>query len=229
MRTDDSRKERREFLGKAAAGSAALLVAGAGTAIAAPAAPQGGAMLPQDGEWLAKLHGAHRQYFDIISWNSGFGQAYARNWANTMKSTYGLSDADVCAVLGLRHNGIAPAFKDAIWVKYRLGTFFNITDPKTRQPSTRNFAYHDPEAGFPLAGSALDLMISAGAVVTVCDLAATVMSRGAAAAAGLSVTPEEAYAEFKANLQPGCYLVPSGVLAVNRAQAVGNCSYCFAG
>lgn len=221
---------RRHFLGRAAAGSAALLVAGSGAA-GASVPPQGSTLgvLPADGEWMTKLHGAHRQYFDIISWNSGFGQAYARNWANSMKSTYGLQDADVCAVIGLRHMGIAPAFSEAIWQKYRFGTFFNIIDPKTKAPATRNYAYHEAEGDYPLPGAALNTQIAAGAVVTVCNLATSVLSRLAANAAGLSNTPEEAYEDFKAHLQPGCYLVPTGVLATHRAQVAGNCTYCFSG
>jgi len=230
MHDEGVSRQRREFLGRAAAGSAVLLVAGAGTACAAPA-PQaaGSAMLPGDGEWLSKLHGAHRQYFDVTSWNDGFGQVYAVNWSGSMKTAYGLTDDDVCAVIGLRHMGIAPAFNDTIWAKYKFGELFKITDPKTKAPSVRNFAYNQTDGDFALPGVGLSSQIPAGAVVTVCNLATTVVSGMAATAAGLSVTPEEAYEEFKANLQPGCYLVPTGVLAVNRAQSAGNCTYCYAG
>ena len=42
------------------------------------------------------------------------------------------------------------------------------------------------------------------------------------------VTPEVAKAEWTANLLPGVTLVPSGVLAVNRAQEKG-CTYCNGG
>lgn len=230
MHDESISSRRREFLSRAAAGSAVLLVAGAGTACAAPASePSGQAMLPGDGEWLSKLHGAHRQYFDVTSWNDGFGQVYAVNWASSMKSTYGLTDADVCAVIGMRHMGIAPAFNDTIWAKYKFGEFFRITDPKTKQPSVRNFAYTATDGDFPLPGVGLSTQIPAGAVVTVCNLATTVLSGATAAAAGVGVSPEEAYEEFKANLQPGCHLVPTGVLAVNRAQSAGDCTYCYAG
>jgi hypothetical protein len=42
------------------------------------------------------------------------------------------------------------------------------------------------------------------------------------------VTPEAAYKEWVAALQPGVTLVPIGVLAVNRAQEKG-CTYCYGG
>jgi hypothetical protein len=221
---------RREFLGRMAAGSAGLLVAGAGVACAAPPEQAATTMsLPADGEWLSKLHGTHRQYFDVTSWNDGFGMAYALNWSGSMKSTYGLDDNAVCPVIGLRHFAIAPAFGDAIWEKYKLGKFFSINDPKTKQPSVRNFAYNETEGDFMLAGTSLGRQIPTGAVVTVCNLATTVISGLAAGAAGLSLTPEQAYDEWKAALQPGCYLVPTGVLAVHRAQVAGECTYCYAG
>jgi hypothetical protein len=211
-------------------GSAGLLVAGAASACAAapPQATTAGT-LPGDGEWLSKLHGAHRQYFDVVSWNGGFGQIYALNWSKTMKEAYGLTDSDLTPVIGLRHFGIAPAFNDMIWEKYKLGAFFTINDPKTKQPSVRNFAYDETDGDFMLPGAGLAKQIPTGTVVTVCNLATTALSGMTASAAGLSITPAEAYEEWKANLKPGCYLAPSGVLAVNRAQEVGGCTYCFAG
>ena len=41
-------------------------------------------------------------------------------------------------------------------------------------------------------------------------------------------TPDAAYKEWVAALQPGVTLVPIGVLAVNRAQEKG-CTYCYGG
>jgi hypothetical protein len=224
---------RREFLGRLAAGSAVLL-GGAAVAACAASADTGtdsaGAALAQtDAEWLGKLHGTHRQFFDATHWNDGFSLGYAMNWAKSMRETYNLSNDDVCAVVGLRHFGIAPAFPDAIWQKYKLGEFFKINDPKTSKPSVRNFAYTETEGDFPFPGMSLGQQISNGAVVTVCNLATTVLSGITAKAAGLTITPEEAHQEWKASLQPGCYLVPTGVLAVHRAQVAGNCSYCYAG
>jgi hypothetical protein len=76
-------------------------------------------------------------------------------------------------------------------------------------------------------GSSMGKQVADGAVITVCNLATTIFSGLAMTAAGLKMKPEEAYNEWTANLLPGAYLVPSGVLAVHRAQKAGNCSYCF--
>lgn len=219
---------RRSFLGRLLAGTGVLLAGGAARAAAAPLSRSGAPQGPND-EWLQKLHGTYRQIFDATEWNAGFPLAYASNWASSTKSTYGVGDADVCAVIGLRHFGIAPAFKDEIWRKYKLGEFFKIEDPKTKAPSVRNFAYNAGAGDLSFPDSALARQVAAGAVVTVCNLATTVLSGLTANAAGLQMKPEEAYAEWKAALQPGCYLVPTGVLAVHRAQKPGGCTYCYAG
>lgn len=220
---------RRSFLGRLLAGSGVLLTGSAASALAAEPTPIGDLSAAPEDEWLQKIHGTYRQLFDATEWNSGFPLAYASNWARSIKETYGVSDADVCAVIGLRHFGIAPAFKDAIWQKYKLGEFFKIEDPKSKTPSVRNFAYSASEGDLSFPDSALSRQVAAGAVVTVCNLATTILSGMAANAAGLKMKPEEAYAEWKAGLQPGCYLVPTGVLAVHRAQKPGGCTYCYAG
>ena len=44
----------------------------------------------------------------------------------------------------------------------------------------------------------------------------------------LNISPAEVKKDWVAGVLPGIQLVPSGVLAVNRAQEHG-CTYCFAG
>jgi intracellular sulfur oxidation DsrE/DsrF family protein len=145
-----------------------------------------------------------------------------------MKDTYKLQNSDITPVIGLRHFAIGPAFKDVIWQKYKLGEFFKVNDPKTKAPAVRNFMNSEAAGDLMFAGSSIDRQVANGAVVTVCNLATSVISGLAANAAGLNMKPADAYAEWKANLLPGCYLVPSGVLAVNRAQSAGHCTYCNA-
>jgi hypothetical protein len=48
------------------------------------------------------------------------------------------------------------------------------------------------------------------------------------AAKDAGVAPDVALKEWEAGVVPGAMLVPSGVLAVGRAQEHG-CTYCFAG
>jgi hypothetical protein len=223
FRFDASNTPRRSFLGRLTGGAAALLAGSTGIAAAAETA---GALVAPSDEFLTKLHGQYRQFFDAVEFAEGFPVYYAFNWAKTMKETYKVPNSEVTAVIGLRHKSIAPAFNDTIWSKYKLGQFFKIDDPKTKAPSVRNFLNNEADVLFP--GSSVSKQVADGAVVTVCNLATTIFSGMVADAAGLKMKHEDAYKEWAANMLPGAYLVPSGVLAVHRAQKAGNCSYCFA-
>jgi hypothetical protein len=227
MSIDPSLSPRRSFLGRLAGGAAALLAGSSGLAVAATPR-RGSTLLAVEDEWLSKLRGTHRQFFDATEFNNGFPQYYAFNWWQTMKDTYKLQNSDITAVIGLRHFGIGPAFKDNIWQKYKLGEFFKVNDPKSKAPSVRNFMNSEAQGDIMFPGSSIDRQVANGAVVTVCNLATLVVSDFAAKAAGLNMKAADAYEEWKANMVAGTYLVPSGVLAVNRAQAVGKCTYCNA-
>ncbi|MFN8572941.1 MAG: hypothetical protein U0132_12910 [Gemmatimonadaceae bacterium] len=220
----DPVQPRRGFLARLT-GAIAAVAAGSATT---PRSAFAESPVVADDRWLQAIHGDHRQYFDAVSVAGGFPLVYALSWANTMKATYNLTNDQLCAVIGLRHMGIAPAFNDAIWEKYKLGQFFKVDDPKTKQPSTRNIFNSTAPGDLRFPGSDVGSQMKNGAVVVACNLATTVLSGIAANAAGLSMAPEAAYKEWAAGLVPGVMLVPSGVLAVHRAQAVGKCTYCAA-
>ena len=212
---------RRTFLSQVGAGTLALL----GTPALLGAEPLVGSG-PMDDKWLDNLKGRYRQYFDAVSVNSGFALAFAMNWLNTMESAYSLTDKDLNAVVGFRHFSIPIAYKDEIWAKYKLGEFANVTDPLTKAPATRNI-YYNPKAGdlmFP--GMAVDKLQPRGVTFVVCNVAHTVLSGMLGEKAGM--TADAAKAEWEKGMIPGFTLVPSGVLAVHRAQEKGKCTYCYA-
>jgi len=214
---------RRAFLAQVGAGTAALI--GTPSLLGAAAAPLVSA--PEDDKWVDNLKGRYRQYFDAMSVDSGFSLAYAMNWMDTMKATYNVGDKDVNAVIGLRHFSIPLAYNDEIWAKYKLGAFAKVNDPKTNAPSLRNI-YLNPQQGdlmFPTM--AIDKLQPRGVTFVVCNIAHTVLSGMLGAQVG--VPAEQAKAEFTKGMLPGFILVPSGVLAVHRAQEKGKCTYCFAG
>ena len=215
---------RRSFLGRLAAGGLALLSA---PSVLRGSEPDAGLLQDTNDAWIGKLKGQHRQYFDATTVNDGFPLAYAFNWMGTMAKTYGLRDDQLSAVIGLRHFSIPIAFTDAIWSKYALGKVFNVTDPVTRQPSTRNIYLGSKAGDMMFPDAAVDKLVARGATVVVCNLALNVFSGMAAPNAGVSA--DAARAEWIAGLVPGAVVVPSGVLAVNRAQERGKCTYCYAG
>ncbi|HUO52347.1 MAG TPA: hypothetical protein VMT93_07510 [Gemmatimonadaceae bacterium] len=213
---------RRGFLARLAAGSLAVAAGGYAKAFAeAPAqAPAGGEW---DTSWMAKIKGKHRQLFDGMTVNSGFGPVMARIWLMT-SAAYGAKENELSAVLVVRHEAICIAMNDSIWSKYKLGEFFNVTDPTTTKPAERNiFAMKDTYWAPPFAAAAIDQLKASGVIMCACNMA--LMHYAEQAGGKVGIAKDAAIAEWKANLLPGMTLVPSGVLAVNRAQEHA-CTYC---
>ncbi len=77
-----------------------------------------------------------------------------------------------------------------------------------------------------LPGMGLDELMKDGVLVGVCDMAITVFSMGVAKKMNLKA--EDVKKEWEEGVLPGVQVVPSGVLAINRAQEHG-CTYCFLG
>jgi hypothetical protein len=218
---------RRAFLERAATGAVALAAVPliARCADAAPSTPATAA--PADDEpWLKPLTGKHKQVFDAPAVNAGFPLMFAAAYLGTMNDAYKLKPGDASAIIVLRHMGIPIALTDAVWAKYKLGKFFNVTDPATKQPSVRNIFFNAKPGDMLNTDASAEKMLAKGVVIGVCNVALTVLSGMAAANGGAK--PEDAYTEWKAGLIPGAQVVPSGVLAVGRSQEHG-CTYCFAG
>jgi intracellular sulfur oxidation DsrE/DsrF family protein len=210
-----------------ASGSAAVAAGGIALNLMAPAAQaESLAFNAQSDDWLNKITGKHKQFFDAVTINDGFALAFALNFLNANNQAYKLPDGSLTAVVGLRHFAAPIGFVDEIWAKYKLGEFFKVVDPATKQPLTRNMYYHAHEGELPLSGMSVDGLQSRGVIFTVCNVALTFFSMLTAKTAG--VTPEVARKEWIAGMIPGTHLVPAGVLAVNRAQEKG-CTYCSAG
>jgi len=216
---------RRGFLGTLAASTAAGLVSLTPLSLEAATGTRrttGSAADPSFEAWLNKITGKHKMLFDAPEVNSGKPVVWPRVWLNGNNENYGTKDTDNSAVIVLRHAAIPIAMQDAVWAKYKLGEMFNIKDGDAA--ATRNvFAKQMP---LPLPGTGTEQLLASGAQVGVCNVAMTIYSGVAAKKMGMD--PAAVKAEWVAGLIPGVQVVPSGVLAVARAQEKG-CSYCFAG
>jgi intracellular sulfur oxidation DsrE/DsrF family protein len=215
---------RRSFLGRFAAGAA--LVGLGGRSAAAEIIGHGDSSEGFSEAWLGKLNGKHKQFFDATSVNNGFGLVFAMNFLNSNNDAYKLADNSLSAVVGLRHFAIPIAFTDDIWARYKLGEFAGVTDPVTKAPATRNLFFHSRDGDVMFPASSVDKLLARGVQITCCNVALTVLSGKLAGNAGK--TPDEARKEWLAGMIPGVVLVPSGVLAVNRAQEK-QCTYCNGG
>jgi len=214
---------RRGFLGTLAATVAAGLTTM--TPLRLEAKPRAHASTGMDASfeaWLNKITGKHKMLFDAPEVNEGMPVVWPRVWLNGNNENYGTKDAENSAVIVLRHAAIPIAMKDELWAKYKLGEAFHIKDGDA--PATKNgFAKQMP---LPLPGTGLEALLASGAQVGCCNVALTVYS--AMVAQKMSMDAAAVKAEWVAGLLPGVQVVPSGVLAVARAQEKG-CAYCFAG
>jgi len=198
---------RRSFLARlAAAGSALAAVVALPSTSAAQSsrAPTH----PADA-WLDDLKGQHKNIYDCTSVENGpMGWTFARNFltANT-GPIYQLTDADVNAIVCVRHSATVYGFNDAVWAKYKLGESQKVNEGGV--PAVKN----------PQVKTANDLA-NRGVIVAVCGMATTRIARAVAAGAGMSAADVEA--DLRANLvTPTARVVAAGVIVTNRAQERG--------
>jgi intracellular sulfur oxidation DsrE/DsrF family protein len=207
-----------------AAGAVALAASGLATSRAEAEAFEVAPTSDWDSTWMTKIKGKYRQVFDAMDVHSGFPLVMTRIWLMTNTSGYNIPEKDLSAVTVLRHNAICMAMNDSIWAKYKLGEQFEVTDPATSKPAERNvFAQGASFVMPPFSVGAIDKLEASGVIFCACNMAALHFSEVTGAKIG--VDKDAAYAEWKAGLLPGITLVPSGVLAVGRAQGHG-CAYC---
>jgi intracellular sulfur oxidation DsrE/DsrF family protein len=198
---------RRSFVARLATAGSALAAA---VALPSKSAAQSsrGPTHPADA-WLDDLKGQHKNIFDCTSIETGpTGWTFARNFltANT-GPIYQLKDADVNAIVCVRHLASVFGFNDAVWTKYKLGDSQKVNEGGV--PAVKN----------PQSNTANDLA-RRGVIVAVCGMATTRIARTVAADTGLNAADIEA--DLRANLvTPTARVVAAGVIVTNRAQEKG--------
>lgn len=221
----DSRATRRSFLGSVAA-TAAAGVAGLSLPDRLMAQTmQKAASDPSFDRWINRIKGKHKQVFDAPSINSGLPLAWARVFIMTNEMV-GTPAKDVAAVLILRHDAIPIGMHNDMWQKYKFGEAFKPMHLMTKQPITTNLFWKPKEGEWPLPGMALNELLDAGVMIGLCDMALTVIS--GVFAKNMNMDAAAVKKEWVESVFPGIQIVPSGVLAINRAQEKG-CTYCYAG
>jgi hypothetical protein len=211
---------RRGFLGSIAAAAMGIGVTGM-LPDGASAESLARATSPELEAWFAKLKGGkHRVVFDAPAPNEGMPGIWPRVYHLTTDATYP-GEGSVSMVI-CRHEGLALALQDSIWAKYHLGEMFNVK--MDNAPATKN--PYATITGLPLPNLGIAELLKTGTLVGACDVALTVYSSGAAKKMGMD--PAAVKKEWVAGLFPGVMVVPSGVMAVARAQEMP-ASYVFAG
>ena len=213
---------RRKFLGKLASGTAALGLTTLAHPLSLGAEPT--YPLPAGDDkaleaWLGKIKGKHKQVFDSMMPDGGMPLAWARVFLMTNKAV-GVADGDCTAVVVLRHESIPLAMEDRLWAKYKFGEVFKISDMATKAPSVRNMFWKPKPNDLPLPGMGLNELLESGVLVGVCDMALTFYSKHIAEE--MKMTPEDCKKDWVSGVFPGIEIIPSGVLAVNRAKDHGS-------
>ncbi len=223
--------DRRHFLGALASGAAAMGIATLGAPIQVQAEKLSPISPIADPDmWFNQVKGKHRMVFDVTRPHEMFPFAWPKVFMLTNAAT-GTVEKDCGVVVILRHDGIAYAFEDKLWSKYKFGEMFKADDPLTKTAATRN-PFWKPKAGdfkVPGVGNVaigINELQESGVMFCVCDMAMTVFT--AVVAQQMNMDAAEVKKEWIASLLPGIQVVPSGVWAVGRAQEHG-CAYCFAG
>jgi hypothetical protein len=215
---------RRSFLGRLAAGTAALGLTAflPVTACAAEktVANASDSSSTEPSEWPGALKTKHKMVVDAFAMNEGFPLAFAYTFMLPYAS---VTPSPATAVVVLRHEGFPIALNDAVWAKYKIGKAMNIIDPTTKAPAERNPYFNAKPGSLPIDDMAIDKLMAKGTILGACNVALHFMSAKFAGAAG--VTPDVALKDWTAGIIPGITIIPSGTWGVNRSQELG-CSYC---
>ncbi len=180
--------------------------------------------------WFKKLKGNHRVVFDATRPHEIMPFSWARIFLMTNAET-GSRKKDCGVVIVLRHQAIPFALEDRLWEKYKFGELFSVDDPLTKKISKRNPFWKPGSGDFSIpgignVGIGINELQASGVMFCVCDMAITVNS--AVVAATMKMDAAKIKADWLSGILPGIQVVPSGVLALGRAQELG-CSYIFAG
>jgi hypothetical protein len=221
--------QRRDFLRQASMIAAGTLAASrleaqgttaAGTPAAGPAVPR--APGDWDMSWTARVTGKHRMVFDVPEIAEGVSLHHARSFLSGYAETLGLTDADLSAVLVVRHAAVPMVLEDALWADGAYAESTKLKDPESGEPAKRNPFIRIPAGArhsLTWPDGALDTLMGRGVIVLVCDLALNNAIGGVARRK--EITRQAARDLVHQHLLPGVTRMPSGVFATCHAQSLG--------
>lgn len=222
--------QRREFIrqasliaaGSLAAGSLEAQAAEGGRAATAGAPRASRAAAAWDMSWVDRVTGTYRMAFDAPEISEGTALHQVRAFLAGYNSVYGTTDADLSAVLVIRHKAVPMVLGDALWADGAFAEDDKLKDPETGETAKRNpFINVPPGARFALTwpDGALDSLMARGVIVLACDMALNGLA--GMMASRKKIPRQDAAALVTEHLLPGVTRMPTGVFATCRAQAAG--------
>ena len=211
--------DRRDFLSTLAAGAVGAAGLAATDWSTLPAQQAAGHW---DLSWVSRLKGRYRAVFDIPVIEDGYGVWRAAIWRKQYSQVFGVPESSLTTVVNIRHDAIALVLRQEYWDRYDVGTRWEVHDPASRRPTTRNpvigrtGAHALPEQ---FADFTLESLMAGGAIVLACALALRDCSTLVAEREQVSMDVAEE--RVRGMLAPGVILQPSGVFAAVLAQDNG--------
>jgi len=209
-----SHHDRRVFLAALSGVAAWSSVARAQT----PAPPQAGS--PIDISWFDKLHGKHKQVFDLGSFDLSLDSPLRQpiTYLAVHRELNHLEPPDdINVLIAISHKSFPMNATDAYWEKYRLGEVFNIKDPSTGKPSIRNIFLGAASGGG--GGATVRALQGRGIVFWQCNFALGSVSSDIAKVTGGKA--QEIRADLVNGLNTGVRLVPAHTWAIGFVQERG--------
>ena len=177
-------------------------------------APAAAATGQWDLSWFDAFKGRHKQMYDYGTWDLAEDTRplrFVKNYLDTYRDVFGVQSPDVNTAVGISR-AIAINLSDALWLKYRVGERYKITDPATKQAAVRNIFLSDGD-------TSVKAMQARGTAFWQCNVALGLVAQQLATAFQLPVA--EVRGDLIAGLNPGVRLMPSHVMALGLAQERG--------
>ncbi|MEO5815153.1 MAG: hypothetical protein ABIT20_07725 [Gemmatimonadaceae bacterium] len=144
----------------------------------------------------------------------------AERYLDNCAAAYGSLPYEARVVLNIRTQAVGAALGDKVWERYSLGVEYNVKDPTTQQPATRNPFWHRAPSPAPgIVMPTLADLVERGAIVLVCDFALGHLSKRLATKMGIA--SEAVHEELRDGFVTGAFAVPSGIFGLARAQNSG--------
>ena len=204
---------RRSFMSALASFSGVVSIGGL-TRVSAQAPADAAA--PLDLSWLDQFKGRHKQVFDYGSFDlsaDGRPLRFVANYLDPFRDVMRLQSPEVNTAVGISRDAFPLNASDAMWLKYKLGERWKITDPTTKQPAVRNIFLTDG------AAISIKALQARGTVFWQCDVAFSNVVQNLAQAT--QAPADQVRAELIAGFVPGVRLVPSHMMALGLVQERG--------
>jgi hypothetical protein len=227
---------RRLFVAQAAAGFAALHTLGQASTSEQPQ------LVWKSSQWkiedfrkLVEDRARIKQVYDVTQINQGKFLNNVKNSLNGLRFGFDIPERQIKVAVALHGPANMINYDDAIWAKYQVGEWLNVTDPATGKPATRNL-YYLPKVQ---PGSAQDLddpnsvdqdssvqtLQTRGVQFLSCHTALEEQAHALVRRNKLTESPEVIVQDMLAHALPGVLVVASMVAAVALLQAEGHYTY----